>query len=228
MFGCLRRLGCLVVLVVVAVMLYLNRDALPSQLVDLIPRVGGTAERTAEPTAVADGSWQPLTPEGAARARTSVQSLSKPRGPVYTNVAGADLASFVADELRRQRPPSAEDVEAAIFGDQLHVRTVIRLSDLGGSRVLGPLSQFLSERDTVQFGGTFDVVRPGLAEFRVRQIKLRQLSIPSRLVPQILGQLNRGERPEGVAEDGLPLEIPPYVGDVRIARGRVTLYKTTQ
>jgi len=33
-------------------------------------------------------------------------------------------------------------------------------------------------------------------------------------------------RPEGVAENGVPFEVPPYIGDVRIANGRVTLYKT--
>jgi hypothetical protein len=222
MFGCLRRLGCLVILGVVAVMLYFNQDAWLPRLRAL---TGRAAPAEAPPAATADGGWEPITSEGAARGRARVQSLAARGGPAYTNLAAADLASYVYDELRRQLPPSAERVEAAVFGDQLHVRTVVRLADLGGARVLGPLAQFLSERDTVQFGGTFDVVRPGLAEFRVRTIKLRQLSIPSRLVPQILSQVSREPRPEGVAADALPLAIPSYVSDVRITRGRVTVYK---
>jgi hypothetical protein len=221
MFGCLRRLGCLVI-IVLGVLLYLARDHWLPTFRD-VTGIGAAAEPVA-----ADGSWEPLTPEGAARARARVQSLSGKRGPVYANVAAADLASYVYDELRRQLPASAENVEAAVFGDQLHVRAVVRLADLGGARVLGPLAQFLSERDTVQLGGTFAVVRPGLAEFRVRQVKLRQLSIPSGLVPQVLAQLGGGARPEGVSRDALPLEIPPYVSDVRVARGRVTLYKSVQ
>jgi hypothetical protein len=91
--------------------------------------------------------------------------------------------------------------------------------------VLGPLAQFLGERDTVQFGGTLGVVRPGLAEYRLRQIRLRQLAIPSALIPQIVRQLGTGARPEGVAADALPLAVPAHVSDVRIGRGRVTLYK---
>jgi hypothetical protein len=226
MFGCLRRLGCLAILLVAGVLLYLNRDAWLPRLQQLTGVE--VSRRTSEPAPAADGSWQPLTAEGAARARAGVQSLASRGGPVYANVAPADLASYIHDELRRQLPPSAEDVQAAVFGDQLHVRTVVRLSDLGGAGALGPIAQFLGDRDTVQFGGTLAVVRPGLAEFRVRQIKLRQLSVPAPLVPQILKQLNRGERPAGVAADALPLTIPAYVSDVRVGRGRVTLYKTVQ
>ncbi len=222
MFGCLRRLGCLTIVLLGGVLLYLNRDAWLPQLRQL------TGIEMGEPATVADGTWQPLTAVGAARARSGVQSLGTRRGPVYANLAPADLASYISDELRRQLPPSAEDVQAAVFGDQLHVRAVVRLSDLGGAGVLGPLAQFLGERDTVQLGGTLDVVRPGLAQFRIRQIRLRQLSIPAALVPRIVRQLSRAERPAGVADDALPLEIPPYVGDVRIARGRVTLYRSVQ
>ena len=232
MFGCLRRLGCLAIVLFAGVLLYLNRGAwLPA-----FQRLTGVeirrADRDAAPVppraadeAAADGSWQQITPEGAARARAGVQSLSARQGPVYAALAPADLASFIYDELRRQLPPSAENVEAAAFGDQLHVRALVNLRDLGGAGALGPMAQFLGERDTVQFGGTLAVVRPGLAEFRVRQIKLRQLSVPAPLIPRILAQLNRAERPAGAAADALPLAVPAAVSDVRVARGRVTLYK---
>jgi len=33
------------------------------------------------------------------------------------------------------------------------------------------------------------------------------------------------ERPAGLAPDGLPLVTPTYIGDVRVANGRITLYK---
>ena len=225
MFGCLRRLGCLAVLLVAGVLLYLNRGA-------WLPRLravtGSAAPATVEPPRASDGSWAPVTPAGAPPARAGVASLAQRRGPVYANLAPADLASYIYEELRRQLPPSAGDMQAAVFGDQLHVKTVVPLKELGGASVLGPLAQFLSERDTVQFGGTLDVVRPGLAEYRVREIRLRQLAIPSALIPRILAQLGQGGRPAGVAADALPIVIPPHVSDVRVGRGRVTLYKTVQ
>jgi hypothetical protein len=40
--------------------------------------------------------------------------------------------------------------------------------------------------------------------------------------------MSRAERPAGVAPDGIPLKTPPYIGDVRVTDGRITLYKTTQ
>jgi hypothetical protein len=33
--------------------------------------------------------------------------------------------------------------------------------------------------------------------------------------------------PPGVADNGLPFVIPTYLGDARVADGKVTLYKTT-
>ena len=228
MFGCLRRLGCLAILLVAGALLYLNRDAWLPRLRALAGSPAPAADRGVEPPRAADGGWAPVTPAGAARARAGVESLARRSGPVYANLAPADLASYIYEELRRQLPPSAEELQAAVFGEQLHVKTVIRLDDLGGARVLGPLAQFLSERDTVQFGGTLDVVRPGLAEYRVREIRLGQLAIPAALIPRILGQLGSSQRPAGVAPDALPLAIPPHVSDVRVGRGRVTLYKSVQ
>ena len=231
MKGCFRRLGCLTVLVVGA-LLYFKGDELAALYLSRDGWLPAVRERLGmkrpEPAPAGDGKWAAVTPAAAARGRQQVQGLSARTGAVYANVAPADLAAYVYDELRRQLPPSAENVEAAVFGDQLHVRAVVKTSDLGDTRTLGPLAQFLGERDTVQFGGTLEVVRPGLAQFRVRQMKLRQLSIPAALIPQIVRRLNRGVRLDGVAADALPLQIPAYIGDVRIGRGRVTLYKTPQ
>lgn len=223
MFGCLRRLGCLALLLVGA-LLYVTRDRwLPAA------RAVAGLEREEPATAAADGSWQPLTAEGARRARTRVQSLSARSGPVYANVSAADLAAYISDELRAQLPPSADSMQAAVVGDQLKLRTVVDLSELGGAETLGPLAQFLNRRDSLQFGGTLEIVRPGLAQFRVREIRLGQLAVPARLIPDILKRLNRGAPPPaGVARDALPLAVPAYVGDVRVGRGAVTLYKSVR
>jgi hypothetical protein len=157
-----------------------------------------------------------------------VQSLGGKSGPVYANVRAGDLASYVFTSLSRQLPASAQDVRAAVIGDRLYVKAVVSLSDFGGGKVLGPMASMLSQRDTVTFGGTFDVVRPGLAEYRVRELRFGQLSLPAGAIPKLLRQIEHGARPPGLAEDGLPLVVPEYLGDVRVKSGRVTLYKTTQ
>ena len=75
--------------------------------------------------------------------------------------------------------------------------------------------------------GAFRVVKPGLSEFKVREIKLRDFKVPTGAIPRLLQQINKGKRPEGIAEDALPVTTPKSLGDVRIANRQVTLYKTT-
>ncbi len=218
MFGCIRRLGCLLLLAALAVAAFLLRDRWwPS-------RDSTTASKAAAETPI----WELLTPEGAERGRRAVASLEGPAGPVFVNLSGGDLASYVFTGIAKQLPPSARDVRAAVIGERLYVKALIAMSDVGGPAVLGPLASFLADRDTVTLGGSFEMVRPGLAQYRVQEIRLRELGVPRKLLPRLVGQLRRGSLPEGVSGDALPLVVPGYIGDVRIARGRVTLYKTVQ
>lgn len=211
--GCMRKLGCTLVVFIagmaVAIYFYLERP------------------RRAEDNASTAPVWEPLTPEGAERARAAVQLLSSRTGPVFTNIGGADLASYVFDELAKQLPPSAEQVQAAVIEDRLHVRALVRISDFGGSGVLGPLAAMLGDQEPVEFGGTLELVRPGLAQYRVKVLRLRELTVPQRMIPRLLQRIARGSRPPGLADDALPLEVPPFIADVRIGQGRVTLYKST-
>lgn len=211
--GCMRKLGCLALLALALV---------AAGVWYVFMRPGRTTE-TVSPSPV----WEPLTREGAERGRRAVQALSRPQGPVFTNLRGADLASYVFDELSKQLPPSAQNVEAAVIGDRLHVRALIDLNDFGGAGALGPLAAMLGDREPVEFGGTLELVRPGLAQYRVKVLRLRELSVPARMIPRLTQRVARGARPPGLADDGLPLEVPTYIADVRIGEGRVTLYKST-
>ena len=216
MFGCMKKIGCLLLLVVISATAWLTRDRWYRGSGSLAGADGPAAKAVV---------WEPLTPEGAERARVAVTSLAPRRGPSFANARPGDLAAYVFTGISKQLPPSAEDVRAAAIDDRLHVKALVRLSDFGGAKVLGPLAGMLSERDTVEFGGNFEVVRPGLAQFRVREIKLRQLKLPTGAIPRLLAQIRRGARPSGIADDGLPLEVPAYIGDVRVGQGKVTLYK---
>lgn len=217
--GCIRKLGCLVVLLLLAVALWLTRAR-------WLPLLGGGGSGATASSA--DGVWEPVTPEGAERARKAIDGLAAKSGPVFTNVRPGDLASYVFVALRRELPPSAENVAATIIGDRLYVRADVKLADIGGREMLGPLASFLGDRETMLFGGTFEVIRPGLAQFHVRELKLRELSIPQKMLPRLVQRIGHGTRPDGVAPDALPLLVPEQIGDVRVARGKVTLYKNVQ
>jgi hypothetical protein len=204
---------------VIAVCSWLFRDAWWPRVQRL---VGGKPSAVEAPLAA---GWQPVSDAGAERARKSIESLSRRSGPVFANVAPGDLASYVVSQLTRQLPASAQDLEAAVIGDRVYVRATINVADLGRN-ALGPLAGIFGDREPVQFGGTFDVVRPGLAEFAVQDLKVKEFSVPKTAIAKLMRQVDRGAHRDSVAANAFALEIPPYIGDIRVGRGRVTVYKS--
>jgi hypothetical protein len=217
MFGCFRRIGCLFVLCVVAVAAYLMRD----RWLPLIPRMGAAPRETP----AAGPAWEPVSDEGASRARRSIESLGRRNGPVFVNLTPGDLASYFYIALSEQLPPSADSIEAATIGNRLYVRAVISLDDFKAADALGPLAGIVGRRERLQMGGTFVMLRPGLAQFLVEDVRLGELPIPRGAIPKVLRQVRRGSRPPGVAENGLPFVVPTYLSDARVADAKVTLYK---
>ncbi|MFL5423518.1 MAG: hypothetical protein ACJ783_00675 [Myxococcales bacterium] len=207
-------------LCIAALAAYLTRD----RWLPFLPRIGNAPRPTA---ASAGPDWEPVSDEGAARARRAIESLGKRSGPVFVNVAAGDLASYFYIALAEQLPPSADSIEAATIANRMYVRAVISLDDFKAADALGPLAGVLGRRERLQMGGSFAIVRSGLAQFLVEDVRLGQLPIPRGGIPKLLRQIRRGTMPPGVAENGLPFVVPTYLGDARVAGGTVTLYKTT-
>ena len=212
--GCLARAGCLVVLALLACVAWLTRD-----------RWMGRLHLVRTPPAAERATWQPLTDAGARRAQAALDALASKSGPVFQNVSAGDASAYVFQALLGKLPGDADSAEATVIGDRLHVRAAVRVRELGGSAVLGPLAALVGERERMELGGTFHVIRPGLAEFEVKEARLRDLNIPPPIIGKLLAALARGARPAGLSGDGLPVPTPASLGDVRIANGRVTLYK---
>jgi hypothetical protein len=215
--GCIARLGCLVMLALLAVGGWLTRD-------QWLPRLTGRSSTT---ESAALSTWQPLSPEAGARGKKKIDELSSPTGPVFSNLTASEVASYVFQTVARTIPATADSAEAAVIGDALYVRAVLPVREIAGTGVLGPLGGLLNDRERLQLGGTFRVLRPGLSEFQVREIKLRDFKVPTGAIPRLVQQISRGNRPEGVAPNALAVTTPRSLADVRIANGRVTLYKTT-
>ena len=212
--GCVRRLGCLAVIVLALAAGWMLR--------------GRIFPRRDRPAATAADSivWEPLNDARAVRGREAVARLGRPSGPAFVTLTGGEVSSYIMSALMRQLPLSADSLEAAVIADRLHVRASVKVAELGPVASIGSLGNVLRERERVTFGGQFEIVRPGLVQFRLRELKVREFALPQRLVPAIVSRIGRGTRPDGVAPEALPLEIPRHIGDVRIGNGRVTLYRT--
>lgn len=207
MFGCLRRVGCLILLLLLAAGAYY-----------------WWMVRVTSPSSSTTGVWQPVRPADAAAGARAVEALQAPRGKVFTNLTPAQAVAYLVQTTAKQLPSSATGVEAMVSGDQLHVRAVVPLDQLGGARVLGPLANMLGDRDTVQLAGRVDLLRPGMAQMHVTQVRVGSLNVPAQMIPRLVDQIRR-QSPPGIAPDALALPLPSYIGDVRIANGKVTLYK---
>ena len=250
--GCLTRIGCLVVFVVGGVGGYwLYGDRLPTVLsraasgtVSRVTDVATTASerldsnqgaRIASENAAARRAaraqreqsivWARLAPSGSA-ARETVARLTARNGPAYVSLRASEIAGLLATGLARALPSSASRTQLAIVDEELWLRSEVALRDLAGDGALrGLLGVALDGRDTVRLVGTLDLVRPGLAAYRVRELRITRIEVPPRLIPALLGAMRRGAAADSLPTDALPIPLPTAVADIRVANGKVTLYK---
>jgi len=218
--GCARRLGCLVGLAGLVGLAWVTRDRwtpwLPSA-------VGGTGSADASGGGAAP-VWGLVTPGGASHAEHLILGLGQRPSPPYTQLLPADFAAYLLMDISGRIPPAADSTRAAIVDQRLALRTVVDVDRLGGRAVLGPLATVIGKREPLSLAGTVDVVRPGVGEFRVEELRIHDLPVPSALIPQLIHRIENGAHPPGIAQNGLLLNVPPYVADIRIARGRVAVY----
>src|ERR1700694_170459 len=225
MKGCIRRLGCLVLIIALVALWYwyarVEQPAAPTTAATTTDAVTGASG--------ANTGWKPLTAADAERGRVAVEALARRSGPVFANLSPAEAASYIFLVVATQLPPSARNVEASIVGDRLYVRSEVDLKDFGGSGQLGALGMLLGSRDSVLLGGTIHMLKPGLAEFQVQEVKLGKLQVPKTLIPRLITQMTHGKnKVAGVSESSLPMVMPAYISDVRIANGKITLYKSVK
>jgi hypothetical protein len=209
MFGCLRKVGCLIILAAIV--------------------AGGYywwAVKSPGAAPVA-GEWHSVTPTDATTGEAAVRGLQDSKTSGGTRLTPAQAVAYLILETAKQLPPSSTDVQAMVSGNQLRVRAVVPLRELGAERALGPLASMIGARDTVELAGTVDVVRPGLAQMHVVKAQIHDFTLPKSVLPKLVQQI-RHDAPDGIAPDAFPIPLPSYIGDIRIADGKVTLYKNVK
>lgn len=204
-------MGCLVILALVGGVAWLTRDRWS-------PWVFG--ERATPVVA-----YEPAGPAGAAEARDAIRTLGNATGPAYVNLTPEQLGAFVVEAAAKALPSSLDSVQTAIEGDRVHIRASMPLDEIRGLDILGPFTDFVGRRERIELAGTLDILQPGLAQYRIDRAQVGEFPIPSPAIPRLLRRLSREARPAGVADNGIAFPVPREIGDVRVARGRVTLYR---
>jgi hypothetical protein len=224
MKGCFRRVGCLILIIALAGLWYWYARVRPTSSSSTTSTTSATTGAV-----ITNTGWEPLSQSDAERGRVAVESLAQRSGPVFANLSPAEAASYIFLVVAKQLPPSARNAQASISGDRLNVRSEVDMKDFGGAGQLGTLGMLLGSRDSVFLGGTIHMLKPGLAEFLVQQAKIGKLDIPQGLIPKLIAQMKKnGKVVPGIAPNGLPMVMPSYISDVRIANGKITLYKSVR
>ena len=231
MFGLLRRLFTLIVLAVAGVAAFYTRDLWLPKLRGAMGG-GGSAESPvaskgdSAAKAKVDTGWASLSFPAAERGRQTLARLTKPKGPAYVSMTAGEFAGALLDSLGAQLPPSADSVQVRAEGSEFQVRASVRLGDVGGRAVLGPLAAMVGDRERLTLGGTLEPTAvPGVAQFKLTRVKVGDFAVPSAVVPRLVKALKRKPTTPGVEVSALQVRLPAGVGDIRVAQGKVTLYR---
>ena len=214
MFGCIGRLVVAGLLVACGVAAWLTRDRWEPPL-----RAKLGLPPAAAPKAPA---WEPVTVEGAARARAAIAGMRSPSGPSFTNVKAGDFVAYALDGALRGWSAGAKPPEALAMENEIAVRGTVHLKDLGADA--GPLKGLLEGDQAIEVRGRPEVDSTHHAVFHVERISAGKLVVPPQAIGAILSRLAPSREVKGDAR-ALPLALPAEVADIRVTRGRVTLYK---
>ncbi|HTT66764.1 MAG TPA: hypothetical protein VMF70_01925 [Gemmatimonadales bacterium] len=212
--GCLRKalagVGCLVVLAAI-VAGYLFRD----RLVAVWRRVRGVPE---PPPAV----YVMPAPGAAAHAESALASLARPvrGGSAYVDLTASELAALIQGQVSGTSRGVLDSVAVALGEGRIEVRGSLDVSVLP-RRLLGPLSQGLGRREPVVAGGTLAARADGRVVWTIDELKIHDFDFPRQVIPSIL----RAMTVTGAQGASVPIPLPAGVGDVRVSRAAVRLYR---
>lgn len=229
MFGCFRRLISLVILAVVAVAAWLTRD----QWLPPLRRALGdgraavtTGADSAAAVSPADTGWLSLSFTSAERGRKALARITSRKGPAFVTLSASEFAGAMLDSLTAQLPASTESLQVRTSGNEFQVRASVRLGDLGGRAVLGPLASMLGDRERLTLGGTLEPTSvAGVAQFKLTRVKVGDFTVPGPVVPRLVKSIKRQPAPPGVEASAFSVRLPAGVGDIRAAQGKITLYR---
>ena len=228
--SCLSRIGCLAVAAIGgAGAWWLYGGSVPTWM---NPSEHLEGAKRGAPTAVAQKpvTWATLhAPKQAMRSANALahlESLDRATGPAFVSLNASEVADVLSNSIGTVFPIEENGTQLRIDDDLLRIRTVLPLRALGGKDIPDIVGCVLSDRDTVEIAGSMELLRPGLGQFRARQLNVRGIDIPPRLIPPLVRNLRKGQKTtDSLSSDGIGVPLPRSVADIRVSRGKLTLYK---
>jgi hypothetical protein len=200
--GCLKSLIGMLLVAVVAVFAFLNRE-----------RISETW-RTLRGTAVVTEAVP--SPELADAATSKLQQLKngETRSVALTEV---ELQSLLLYKYRQLLPAFVDSPRVKIENGKIEVQARVPVERLPQLSELGEAAAFLPDTTEVGVTGTILPLRSGRIALAVDQVRAARIPLPKRLVPGALRRLGRKDE-AGLPPDALALPLPPGA-DAAYVRG---------
>jgi hypothetical protein len=190
LFGCLRRIVSLVILVLLALLAWHYRDTLVAKWHDL---TGAPAPETTSADAARTGEE-----------KLSALELAHP--PARTALSGAELQALLRTRFAGLLPRWVDSARIRLEGDRVRLSGRVPVDHLPQIKSLGEVAGLLPDTAEVAVTGQVIPLDHGRVALAVDQITAAHIPVPRRLIPEVMGALRKGSA--GVPADALPLPFP--------------------
>jgi hypothetical protein len=200
--GCLKSVVSLVLLVVVAVFLFLNRDKISSAWRDVR---GGKEETQLGPS-----------PELADVANDKLTQLKTGESETVS-LSENEIQSLLQFKYRQLLPAFVDSPRVSFDNGKIVVQARVPVDRLPQLNEIGEAAAFLPDTTEVGVTGQILPLRDGRVALAVDQVRAARIPLPRRLVSGALQKLGRKDEP-GLPRDALAIPLPPGA-DAAYVRG---------
>ncbi|MGE0553416.1 MAG: hypothetical protein AB7R55_08285 [Gemmatimonadales bacterium] len=208
MKGCLTlpfRLFTLAVLLLAGYLAWHNRDGIRRWVHRATADPGGSAPEVRE------------SPDALrARARARLDSLERRRADSVILSAG-EVETLVRDAIPAEGRSVVDSVSLELGRGEVTLRAVIDGSKLPAGS-LGPLTDWVSGRESVEGRGVLALRRLGVGEWRLEGMRVRGLPLPRPLWSRLLAMV------VPVDDGAFTFDVPAWVTGIRVSREGAVLY----
>ncbi|MFN0178174.1 MAG: hypothetical protein ACKVZ0_05205 [Gemmatimonadales bacterium] len=131
-------------------------------------------------------------------------------------MTGREVEALVTAEVARRSNGVADSMAVELYDGEVAVRGRVDASRL--PKALGPLTELVSGRERVEVRGALDLVRVGRGEWRINQVTVRGLPLPSALWAPLLAALVPGAGPS------IAFPVDDWITGVRVTPSGAILY----
>jgi len=207
-------IGCLTVLVILAIGAWTFRD----QLAGVYRSVTGTAEVGDLPSDTTVGM---PSPEALRSAERKEDEIARRGGVGYVTLTADEVASLIRDRLTPSAQEAVDSVRAILSEDRVILEGQMRL-DVFSRDALGPLAEFLGSRQPLRMAGPLAMREVGTAAWECDEFVIRSFPFPPSAIPRLVNYMT------GLGDGVFLFEIPETVGEVRVRADGITLYRRVE